>query len=186
MQSKKLLLSAALFGAGFLPTSQAENWYAEGLAGGLINADSSDFTTVSELSLGSVGLRSGYQINDSFSVEGELQMGVGKEELRQTRYGTDVSIHSMAASFVNYTLPINDRLSLHSRLGVASIEFESEIVDDDGSVVDRFTDTYTGIGFGAGAEFGVTDNIYLRTDYTRYQANALDTNSILIGAGLRF
>lgn len=178
MQPHKLLLSAALVAVVFLPQASAEDFYAEGFVSGL-DTDGAGYLG-SKLYFASVGARGGYSFNENFSLEGELQTGLNDEDIYLISGEADVSLKSTAAIFGRFSVPVSKRLNVYSRVGYASSEFET------GTVFGDFSRTVVGGAYGLGATFNLTDKIYIRGDATRYDTNTIESDSIAIGAGLRF
>ena len=181
MQPNKLLLSAALTLTCFLPMAQAEDWYAEGFVSGTKGTIPSGFAHDHEVFLGTAGLRGGYQVTDNFSIEGEVQTSIDSDTVIYALENTKVGLHSSAGLFGKYAIPVNERLDLHARLGFASSEYEYKTGGQK-----NFIDTYEGLAFGLGGTVNLTETLYLRGDATRYDSNDAETDSISIGAGLRF
>lgn len=180
MQPNKLLLSAALTLSCFLPLAQAEDWYAEGFIAG-IYADGSDGAIgPDDNALSSIGLRGGYQLTKNFSVEVEAQTGVQNDTSYALGLG-DINLHAAYALFGKYSMPVSDRLSLHGRVGLAYNEYQVE--SNRGAQVITNSD---GFAFGVGTTFDLTDTLYLRGDLTQHNSFSADSNSISIGAGVRF
>ena len=181
MQPNKLLLSAALTLSCFLPFAQAEDWYAEGFVSGTRATIPSGFAYDREVFFGTAGLRGGYDFTDNFSIEGEVQTSVDADTVIYALDNTKVGLHSSAGIFGKYAVPVNERLDLHARLGVASQEFEYKT----GGRKD-FIDTFQGLAYGLGGTLNLTDTLYLRGDATRYDSSDAETDTISIGAGIRF
>lgn len=181
MQPHKLFLSAALALTCFLPAAQAEDWYAEGFVGGIVANEASDLTTRSQSLLPTIGLRGGYQLYDNFSIEGEIQTSVDSDVVLYAREISTVELRSSVGLYGKYSVPLNERFSLHTRLGFASSEFETKTGGRK-----EFIDTHEGLAYGVGGTFDVTNTWYLRGDATRYDSNVAETDSVSISAGLRF
>jgi len=181
MQPNKFLLSAALTLSCFLPHAQAEDWYAESFVSGAEANDATDITENSELILSTVGLRGGYQFHENFSIEGELQTGIASDTVIFGAEKTTAGLHSSIGVFGKYSIPVNERFDFHTRLGFASSEFETKT----GGRKD-FIDTHEGLAFGIGGTFNLSDTLYLRSDITRYSSSDAETDSIPVGAGIRF
>ncbi len=180
MQLHFSLITAALLSAALVHPAHAEDFYAEGFVGGLFSEDTDDFTGTSSIWSSTVGARAGYGWTENFSLEAELQTSLNEEKLYIGTDGSHVSMRSNAAIFGRFALPLNERLSLHARIGFASTEFETSINSSE------FIDTYDGGAYGLGGAFDVTDKVYIRSDLTRYDTGAVESDSVTIGAGFRF
>lgn len=180
MQPNKLLLSAALTLSCFLPLAQAEDWYAEGFVAGIF-ADGENYAIgPDDNAISSVGLRGGYQLTKYFSVEAEAQTGLEGDSSYALGLG-EINLHAAYGLFGKYSVPVSDRLSLHGRVGLASNEYKIES-DLGGELIT----TSDGFAFGVGTTFDLTDTLYLRGDLTQHNSYSADSNSVSIGAGLRF
>lgn len=181
MQSLKLSLFVALSFNVLLPFAHAEDWYAEGFIGGVAADPDTGYLTRNQLHLPTIGLRGGYQFSPNFGVEGEIQTGVASEETFFSPFETKIGLRTSVALFGKYTVPVNERFGLHFRAGIASSEFETKY---DGER--DFIDTYGGLAYGLGGTFDLTEMLYLRGDLTRYDSSRLETDSVSLGAGIRF
>ena len=123
MQPHLSLISVALFTAVLAHPAQAEDFYVEGFVGGLFSEETDDFTTTDRIWSGTLGARAGYDWTENFSLEAELQTSLNEEEIFVATDADNVSMRSNAAIFGRFALPLNERLSLHARIGFASTEF---------------------------------------------------------------
>ncbi|MFN3211796.1 MAG: porin family protein [Henriciella sp.] len=180
MQPHKLLLSAAMVAIVVLPQASAENFYAEGFASAFNTDEAAGVAGVSDLNFGTIGARGGYSFNENFSLEGELQTGLDDEEFAAFPVVTEISLQYNAAIFGRFSIPVSERLNLYGRIGYASTEFEFT------SSLGEVSDSLDGGAYGLGASFDLTDKIYIRGDATRYDTGLLESDSLAIGAGLRF
>lgn len=78
------------------------------------------------------------------------------------------------AAFGVARLPISDRVTLHSRAGLHSTRFKSEL--DDGTQVLRQNETSLGLAYGIGMNYSFTPKNDIRFDYTVYE-NELGGNA---------
>ena len=180
MQPHLSLISVALFSAVLAQPAHAEDFYVEGFVGGLFSEETDDFTTTDRIWSGTLGARAGYDWTENFSLEAELQTSLNEERLYVGADGSHVSMRSNAAVFGRFALPLNERLSLHGRIGFASTEFETNINSSE------YIDTYDGGAYGLGGAFDVTDKVYIRGDLTRYDTGAVESDSVTLGAGFKF
>ena len=136
--------------------------------------------------------RIGYQSATIFGaeLEGSISLGSDSEELDAAtteivRGFTDPlqtpSASTLTTEFTNSVaafgvarLPINDRLSLHSRAGLHATRFRAEL--DDGQQVLRQNETSVDIAYGVGASYSFTPKNDIRLDYTVYE-NGLGGNA---------
>ena len=180
MQSYKIISSVAFAAVTFLPVAHAEDFYAEGFIAAFNTDDAVGISGSENLLLGTVGGRGGFAFNDHFSLEGELQTAAHNEEIYLFVEEAHVSLRSNAAVFGRFSLPLGERFNVYGRIGYSSSVFEVS-----GASIDD-SETFDGGAYGVGATFDLTDKIYLRGDATRYDTGAIESDSLSIGAGLRF
>lgn len=129
--------------------------------------------------------RIGYQSAGIFGaeLEGSISLGSDTEELDAdtttiVRGFTDPtatpSASTLTTEFTNSVaafgvarLPISDNLSIHSRAGLHSTRFRSEL--DDGTQVLSQNETSFDIAYGIGASYSFTPKNDIRFDYTIYE-----------------
>lgn len=180
MQSiRRILPLSCLLAASALPAF-SQGLYVEGNVGLLDPGDaplSPEYDTF--------GVRGGYEIDQTWSIEADFQTGIGSE---WTGYG-DSTLHlnadltAIVGGFVRGSMPLGERASLHARLGYAFGEFD---ISSDGTEASSIVDNFDGIAFGAGAAFDITDQIYLRGDYTQIEGDHITTSAFTLGAGFKF
>ena len=180
MQPNLSFISVALFTAVLTHPAQAEDFYVEGFVGALFSEETDDFTATDRIWSSTLGARAGYDWTENFSLEAELQTSLNEEKLYIGTDGNHVSMRSNAAIFGRFALPLNERLSLHARIGFASTEFETSIGPYE------YINKYDGGAYGLGGAFDITDKVYIRGDLTRYDTGAVESDSVTLGAGFRF
>lgn len=180
MQTIRRILPLSCFLAISALPAYSQGLYVEGNVG-LIDAGDSP----TALDYDTFGFRGGYEFNQTWSVEADLQMGVDSEWIA---YG-DSNLHlnadltAIVGAFVRASTPLGERTSLHARLGYALGEFD---ISSDGTEASTVVDNFDGIAFGAGAAFDITDQIFLRGDYTQIEGDHITTNAFTVGAGFKF
>jgi|GEM_PF-2830611 len=168
-----------------------------------IGDDIPDFgSTERSPEFGAISGHVGYELSKHWSVEGELMMGV--ENDKTVRFGNGINssnflkskreLDYLAGAYIKGTVPITGKLSAFGRLGLSQAELaisdqvsytNLETGETDEGIFER-TESHTGIGVGAGITYDVTDKIYVRGDYTRYDLIDTELDSASIGIGLRF
>jgi len=130
--------------------------------------------------------RLGYQSNNIWGAEIEGSMGLDEDRvndpinLETTTLDVDYSVGAFALA----RLPLHDRLSVHARGGYHTTKISADV--DDGTTVTEFSNEFDGFAYGAGAEFNVTPKDSLRVDYTRYEGEGNDLDSISLGYARKF
>ncbi len=99
-----------------------------------------------------------------------------------TRTGRDLYVGARAG------VPVTPSLLLYGKAGYTNARFSSRY-DDGGTGAQNFhvSRNKDGYRLGAGAEFAVTQNAFVKAEY-RYSnySNGLDKNQVVAGAGVRF
>lgn len=129
----------------------------------------------SDVDLGAVMGRVGYEFSPVLAVEGEAAVGVKDDSVNAFGTNIDVSINHEIAGFVVGKLPLLG-VDLFGRVGYAS--FSADAGNDDAP-------DGGGLAFGAGVNFNVLA-LRLRAEYTRYQADIDDYDSLGLSALLKF
>lgn len=164
--------------------ASAEGWYIEGNAG-IDRPDILQYTGRDDLSIPTIGARAGYDLSKTWSIESDLRVGLqdGDTSLEAIGVNAEVGLNLAAGVFARASAPLGEQLSAHLRIGAAVSEYDYEIVHTDGVAG---TDQYSGLAFGAGAEFDLSEDLYVRTDYTIYELPGEDSGSLTLGVGLKF
>lgn len=170
-------------------TASAEGWYVEGNVG-VDGPDELEYFGADDFSIPTLGARVGYQMNEILSIEGDLRIGVQDDDTNLTNVGGDaeISLTASTAFFARASLPVSERLSAHLRLGAFVSEYDVELsnlgTNQEGS--GSYTSQPTGLAFGAGAEFDLSEDLYLRTDYTIFELPGQHSDAFTVGAGVKF
>jgi hypothetical protein len=120
--------------------------------------------------------RLGRQITPLLGVEGEASLGVIDEE----QGGVDVGVDYQIAGFGTASLPLGRSLSVHARGGYHLTEVQASA---GGLAVSSEED---GFAYGAGAALALSPRDSLRLDYTRYDSDAGDLDSVALAFQRRF
>lgn len=76
---------------------------------------------------------------------------------------------------------MGERVSVFARAGIVNAELEASV-----SGYGSAAESDTGAGYGVGGIIGLTDNLFLRGDYTRYDVEDLEADTFMISVGGRF
>ncbi|MEM0986302.1 MAG: porin family protein [Pseudomonadota bacterium] len=106
-------------------------------------------------------IRAGVNAIPNIGVEVEYSRSLGSTDF----FGGDLELDNQAAAYVVGRLPVTEKLEVFGRAGYGVIELSAEIGGFSAS------DSVDAFSFGAGAEFDITDNVALRADYTRFEAD---------------
>jgi opacity protein-like surface antigen len=150
--------------------------------------------------------RLGYKFNPTFSVEGELSSGVDDGEfdfnVDEDEFdfddnndgdfndliaaSGDVQMNYLVGIYGKAEVPLTERLDAYGRIGYTYIDIDAEIQTPGGNTFATIADSENGPAIGAGLSYDVTDNWYVKGDYTYYSFEDADTDGVMIGAGYKF
>lgn len=186
MQTHKYTLCAAIAVAVSSPAALAENFYVEGGIGTLIPDeilyDATDPHTT-------INLRGGYKITDYLSVETELMTGIDDQTVEgefaflpgpDNTFVQDVTLEASFGVYAKVDLPVTERLTPYFRVGYVNLSFDYEEMGIGSQELDN------GPAIGIGTTFNLNDTFYVRGDYTRFDAGAIEADSLTLGVGLKF
>ena len=183
MQIPSRTLVAALLTCALTPVSFAQEVYVEGLVGGFDTFGSDAQKRVPELDYLTLGARAGYELNEFLAIEGELMTGTGSTTINDLNSNTDLDIElrSHAAVFGRVSAPLNERLSVHGRLGYGSLELSTVDLANGGT---GEIEQFHGPAFGFGTKFELSDTVYIRGDHAQYVSEARGNRVFTLGAGV--
>jgi len=185
MQLSSRILSISCLLAVTLPTATAQGFYVEGNVG----IDQPDYFSFggsnNDLDIPTIGATAGYAINKHWAIEGDLRFGLQNDDtyLDSLSGNGEVGLNVAGGAFVRASIPIVDRLSAHLRLGASFSEYKSSIPRFSAS---QEADSFNGAALGAGGTFALTEDVYVRTDYTIFERPGVDSGAFTLGAGLKF
>ncbi|WP_321489708.1 porin family protein [uncultured Hyphomonas sp.] len=153
-----------------------------------------------------IGARLGYQFNSTFSIEGELASGIDDGEfdynvdedsfdLDDNNDGDfndliaasgDIGLNYLVGLYGKAEVPLTERLDAYARAGYAYIDLDASIQTPGGATLATIEDSEEGPAFGAGLSYDLTENVYLKGDYTYYSFEDTDTNGVMLGVGYKF
>ena len=138
--------------------------------------------------------RIGYAFNDFFAVELDLGVGVSDAEATDEFFGTEdtISIGTFSGIYGRVGFSPIEQVHLFVKGGAVGGDLDIEIVDAfSGTVLASGDGGVNGLGFGAGAQVNLSDTLYLRGDYTRYDLEddgvfEIEADVFSLGIGLKF
>ena len=153
-----------------------------------------------------IGARLGYQFNPVFSIEGELASGIDDGEfdynvdedsfdLDDNNDGDfndliaasgDIGLNYLVGVYGKAEVPLTERLDVYGRAGYAYIDLDASVQTPGGTTLATIEDSEEGPAFGAGLSYDLTENVYLKGDYTYYSFEDTDTNGVMVGVGYKF
>lgn len=129
-----------------------------------------------EVELGTISARGGLEFTENFGVEIEGAIGVQDESVG----GVDLSLNYLVGAYGKAQAYVSDTATVYARAGIVNAELETS---GNGFTLSQ---SETGAGFGAGAVLELSNNLYLRGDYTRYEIEELGANAFTLSLGMRF
>ncbi len=167
---KNLSLVSALAICASVTSVAAEGFYA-GASVTALQAEDSGF----DIETTNLTAIVGYEVNQTFAVEGELSFPVQEDDIN----GVDVGLTSTAL-FAKASFPLSSQLSAHGRIGFMNLEVEAS---GGGSTI---SDDESGVAFGAGGEFALSATTAIRADATFADIDGADVTALSIGAVFSF
>lgn len=122
--------------------------------GGQYNQHSLEFEGV-DLNLATLGILGGYQINEYFSVEGRLNLGIKDKTEHQGSNSYKFEVDNSYSAFVKGAYPFTDTFSAYALAGFNSSKYKGTERIGNSSISD--SDSKSGFAYGAGLQFKVND-----------------------------
>jgi hypothetical protein len=128
----------------------------------------------------------GAEIEGSIGVINEVSpfnqdLGGGNILSGEFKDGVDYS----AAAFATARVPLSRNISTHARLGYHTTRTFAD-VDFDSNPDQQTTTTLDGIAYGAGIQMDITPVDAIRADFTRYESDTVDNDSVSLAYLRRF
>ena len=166
---------------GLRGVSKVSNSYAYGTLGGIAYDVGEDIYGVQG--------RLGYQFNRFFGAEVEGSFGVVDDTddlvLGGVPFDQEVDIDTSIAGFGVIRYPLIGRLSGLSRVGYHSTDVNVELTDAAG-VESDFDFNTDGIAYGTGLEYAFDPKTSVRVDYTVYDFDGPDADSLSLAVSRKF
>lgn len=153
MKAKHILLGCALAALSANALADADKT-GRGYLGAIYTAVKVSPEGDSDIDLGGLGVRGGYYFNKYFSVEGRLSFGVSDDTVQ----GETVELDSLFGIYAVGHWPLSDQFQLYGLIGGSKLEVKAPQGSEDDS----------GLSYGVGAEFDMTNNWSLGVEYTSY------------------
>ena len=152
-----------------------------------------------------IAARAGWQFNNIFSLEAELATGIDDGEFDYNvdedelnfddnndgdlsdviAASGDVGLNYLTGIYGKANLPLTERLNAYARAGYAYVDLDAS-VGTPGGVDINVEDSADGPAFGAGMSYDLSENLYLKGDYTYYSFDSTDTSGVMLGVGYKF
>ena len=172
---KKTLSLAIAAAALACAPAVAQGFYADG-GYSFTNFDVDVSGTSTDVDLGSLTARAGYDFNQNFGAELEGSFGVSDESV----LGATVELNYLVGAYGKVQAPLADNFTVFARAGIVNAELEAS----GGGISESESDT--GAGYGVGGVLDFAENLYVRGDYTRIDIEDLEADTFTISLGMRF
>ena len=199
---RSILLATAAAGLATAAHAQDTGLYLEG---GYQYLDVKPDGAESGVDTNGIAARAGWKFNPNFSIETELATGIedgdfdfntDEDEFNfddnndgdlsdVIAASGDLGLNYLVGAYGKVNLPLTERLDAYARAGYAYIDLDASRQTPGGLDI-NVEDSADGPAFGAGMQYGLTDNLYLKGDYTYYSFDSTDTSGVMLGVGLKF
>ena len=156
----------------------AQGWYADG---GYTHITTDVDGTSGDIDLGTITGHLGYDLNQTFGVEGEVAFGVNDEDTTVGDVTTSLGLNYLVGVYGKAQMPLGERAKLFARAGIVNAELEAETTG-----LGSTEQSETGAGYGVGGTVDISQNLFVRGDYTRYDIDDLEADAFTVGVGLKF
>jgi hypothetical protein len=136
-----------------------------------------------------LGLRAGYYINENFSVEGRLGIGIGDDTQTVTLFvpgfGTftgdvTVEIDSLIGVYAVGHLPVSSSVGLYGFLGFNKAEITATA--SSGGTSYSYSDDDNDMAYGVGVDFNISPSSAINLEYGNfYDDSGVSVDAITIG-----
>lgn len=202
MFKSMLIATAAVAGLASAAHAQESGPYLEG---GYQYLDIKPDGAESGVDTNGIAARAGWKFNNIFSLEGELATGIDDGEFDYNvdedefnfddnndgdlgdviAASGDVGLNYLTGIYGKANLPLTDRLNAYARAGYAYVDLDASLVTPGGNTI-NVEDSADGPAFGAGMSYDLSDNLYVKGDYTHYEFDSTDTSGVMLGVGYKF
>lgn len=135
---------------------------------------------IQDVEFDAISLRAGYDFNETFGIEGQVDFGIGDDSLTIGAATADIELNYSAGFYGIARLPVAENASLFGRLGYVTTEIEASAA---GFVADESDD---GFSFGVGGEYYFGNANGVRVEYTRTDYDAGESDSFTLSWVHRF
>jgi opacity protein-like surface antigen len=132
--------------------------------------------------------RLGWQSKSFFGAEVEGSFGLSDDDATVVVGGVplmaETGVDTQIAGFGVARLPVSERLNILGRVGYHKTDFSGEVTD--GVTVADLDFSTDGIAYGAGVEYALGQKTSVRADYTRYDFDGADADSVSLAIARKF
>jgi len=135
---------------------------------------------IQDVDFDAISLRAGYDFNETFGLEGQVDFGLGDESVSLGLVTADVELNYSAGLYGIARFPLAENVNVFGRLGYVTTELEGSVA---GFVADESDD---GFSFGVGGEYNFNASNGVRVEYTRTDYDSGEADSFGISWVRRF
>jgi opacity protein-like surface antigen len=199
---RTLLITMAATGLAAGAHAQDTGFYLEG---GYQYLDIKPDGAGSGADTNAIAARAGVKLNSYFSIESELSTGIqdgdfdfntDEDEFNfddnndgdlgdVIAASGDLGLNYLVGLYGKAELALTERLGAYARAGYAYVDLDA-LLETPGGLNINVEDSADGPAFGAGLQYGLTDSLYLKGDYTYYSFDNTDTSGAMLGVGWQF
>jgi opacity protein-like surface antigen len=199
---RTILIAVAAAGLAATANAQDTGFYVEG---GYQYLDIKPDGAESGVDTNGIAVRAGIKFNSYFSIESELATGIEDGEFDFNTdedefnfddnndgdlsdviaASGDLGLNYLVGLYGKAEMPLTERLGAYARAGYAYVDLDASLATPGGLEI-NVEDSADGPAFGAGLQYSLTDNLYLKADYTYYSFDSTDTSGAMLGIGLKF
>lgn len=177
--TKSLLAASALVAAS---SASAEGFYL-GLG---YQIGTYDENGVPEADISAIKFEAGTYFSEYIAVEAHLNLGMDSDTVAvpvttNTSVDVDIELENSVSLFLKGDLEVSPDFNLYGLLGFSQVDVEASAQGFSESTTD------TGFSYGAGAEVGFGNRVYVSAEYISYiNADEYDYNGINLGVHKKF
>lgn len=134
-----------------------------------------------DVNLGAILGRAGYKTTPFFGFEGEFAFGIQDDDFNVLGQEVSVGLDSQYGVFAVGWLPVPLVGDLFARVGYADLSIEAEAAG-----IGTISEDGSGLAYGAGFQFSQIPFTQLRLEYTRYEPDDGEIDSLGVSALFQF
>ena len=133
-----------------------------------------------------VRLLLGTELNENLDLEGMVGLALSDDDVKvngislSSLVSNSFKVKSAYGVFIRPKTMLNDQLELFGRLGYSKLKYSMSVASL------NLSDSESGMSFGVGASYKLSDTAKLTVDYTSYVSDVADTDGITFGLRYSF
>ena len=128
----------------------------------------------------------GTELNENLDLEGMVGLASSGDDVKvngislSSLVSNSFKVKSAYGVFIRPKTMLNDQLELFGRLGYSKLKYNMSVASL------NLSDSESGMSFGVGASYKLSDTAKLTVDYTSYVSDVADTDGITFGLRYSF